>query len=296
MIVVKLMGGLGNQMFQYAFARNLAIKNKTSLKADLDFLLDRAPRENFVFREYDLDIFQLDLKRASDTEIGQFSSQSPSFWQKVKRKLLSESKEIVKESHFYFDPIHFSVNKDIYLEGYWQSEKYFKENEAVIRKDFSFSLSLSKEESLLQKEISSHNAVCINFRRTDFVDLKNSSDTHGVTDLEYYENAIGLIVQKIKKPHFYVFSDDIEWCRENFKVEYPITYVGHEYKGYKFSSYLQLMSQCKHFIIPNSTFAWWAAWLCENHSKIVVTPDKWFKDSELQKQTKDIIPEDWLKL
>jgi len=296
MIVVKLMGGLGNQMFQYAFAKNLAVKNRTFLKVDLTFLLDRTPRENFVFRDYDLDIFNLKVEESTSDEVNKFFMQPKSLLEKVIYKIQFQSKVLIREKKFYFESNNFSSAKNCYLDGYWQSEKYFKENEEIIRKDFSFKFSFSEKEQELNKEILLKNAVCINFRRTDFVNQEKSAETHGATELEYYEKAIDLLITKVSNPHFYIFSDDIQWCMENIKISYPITFVGHEFKGTKFSSYLQLMKNCKHFIIPNSTFAWWAAWLCEDKNKIVITPKKWFKDISLQEQTEDIIPEKWIKL
>ena len=298
MIVVKLMGGLGNQMFQYAFAKNLSIKNNTSLKIDLSFLLDRSPRENFIFRDFDLDIFNINFEVVQENEIenGSLFNASKGLLSSLfsKKKSLEDFKLI--EEHFYFEKKNIKEDKDIYLEGYWQSEKYFLENEKTIRKEYNFKYSLSEAEVKLNNLLSQVESVCVNFRRTDFLDLKNSADTHGVVEYDYYIKAIDLIAKRIKSPHFFIFSDDIEWCKENVKITYPITFVEHSFKGEKFSSYLQLMKNCKHFIIPNSTFAWWAAWLSESKDKIVIAPNNWFKDPTLQSQTSDIIPSSWIKL
>lgn len=296
MIVVKLMGGLGNQMFQYAFAKNLAIKNNTVLKVDLSFLLDRTPRENFIFREYDLGIFNLNVEQIKKDELQQFlAPRRQSFFDRVLGKKKIDT-QIIKEQFFYFDATNISTKENIYIEGYWQTEKYFKEIESTIKNDFSFQYPLSELETTLNNQIRSTNSICVNFRRTDFVNLKNSADTHGVTEMDYYEHAIQLIAEKVYEPHFYIFSDDIEWCKENIKLNYPMTFVDHQYKGIKFSSYLQLMKNCKHFIIPNSTFAWWAAWLAENENKVVIAPKNWFKDEILQNQTDDIIPTGWISI
>ena len=203
---------------------------------------------------------------------------------------------IINEKVFHFDPSAIVMKKNCYASGYWQSEKYFQEIEAIIRQEFTFKTALNEFESELNSEIRNTNSVCINFRRTDFVHVKNSADTHGATELSYYENAIQLITSKVENVHFYIFSDDIEWCKLNVKTNFPTTFVGHEYKGEKFSSYFQLMINCKHFIIPNSTCAWWAAWLSANEKKIIIAPQKWFIDQNLQEQTSDIIPNNWLRL
>ena len=294
MIVVKLMGGLGNQMFQYAFGKNLAIKNNTHLKVDTAFLLDRTPREGFVFRDFDLDIFTLKADTVAENEVEEFKRSKPFF-----SRLLSggnSNTTIINEKVFHFDPSAVVMNKNSYASGYWQSEKYFQEIEAIIRKEFSFKTALNEFESELNSEILNTNSVCINFRRTDFVHVKNSADTHGATELSYYENAIQLITSKVENVHFFIFSDDIEWCKLNVKTNFPTTFVGHEYKGEKFSSYFQLMINCKHFIIPNSTFAWWAAWLSQNENKIVIAPKRWFLDVNLQNASMDIFPSSWIQL
>jgi hypothetical protein len=298
MIVVKLMGGLGNQMFQYAFAKNLSIKNNTSLKIDLSFLLNRSPRENFIFRDFDLDIFESNYDFVTEEEVDKAAifNSSKGIVSKLFSKKQTKLDVQLIEQHFYFEASNIKKDQDIYLDGYWQSEKYFLENEVSIRADFKFKHPLSEIEKKMNEIIVHTNSVCVNFRRTDFLDLKNSADTHGVIDYGYYEQAIQRIVENVKSPHFFIFSDDIEWCKENVKITHPITFVEHSFKGEKFSSYLQLMKNCKHFIIPNSTFAWWAAWLSESKDKMVIAPNNWFKDPTLQSQTSDIIPSSWIKL
>ena len=136
MIVVKLMGGLGNQMFQYAFGKNLAIKNNTHLKVDTAFLLDRTPREGFVFRDFDLDIFTLKAYTVAENEVEEFKRSKPFF-----SRLLSggnSNTSIINEKVFHFDPSAIVMKKNCYASGYWQSEKYFQEIEAIIRQEFTF--------------------------------------------------------------------------------------------------------------------------------------------------------------
>lgn len=297
MIVVKLMGGLGNQMFQYAFAKSLAIKNNTSLKIDLTFLLDRTPRENFVFRDYDLDIFNIEADFINESELANFKAKkSPSFIDRLFSRTIEPETIFLDEQNFHFDAANIVSGTNIYMNGYWQTEKYFQDIEAQIRKDFTFKYVFNEIENELNNQILHTNSVCVNFRRTDFVDLKSSADTHGLTEMAYYQNAVELVGKKIDNTHFYIFSDDIDWCKENVKIDFPVIFVDHVYKGFKFSAYLQLMKNCKHFIIPNSTFAWWAAWLSENEDKLVIAPQKWFKDQVLQSQTEDILPRKWIKL
>jgi hypothetical protein len=294
MVIAKLMGGLGNQMFQYALAKSLATQKNTSFKLDLEFLLDRTPRENFVYRNYDLDVFKLEVEVASKKET------APFFYRPQNKidYVFNRSKRLIKpykyyqEPHFYFDSAVFSLFGNIYLEGYWQSPRYFEIISQELRKDFTFRLQIEECSLSLLNRIQQSNAVCVNVRRADFV----NSGFHGVCDMNYFEPAIQLLTDRIDNPHFFVFSDDPVWCQENFKMPVDITFVGHDHAGSKFSTYLQLMSSCRHFIIPNSSFAWWAVWLSESKDNIVVAPKKWFAEANENWDTHDLIPDNWIRL
>ena len=292
MIVVKLMGGLGNQMFQYAFGKMLSKKNNTHLKIDTTFLLDRTPRENFVFRDFDLDIFDLELKSINLRKLSKILSPEIN----KKRNPFKKKYVILNEDSFAFNTKNIISSKNSYLNGYWQSESYFKEIEAEIRADFQIKIPLSAQAQEIAQDIQTKNSVCINFRRADYVNLKSSSETHGVTAMDFYTTAISLLSQQYDDLHLYIFSDEIEWCKENINWDLPITFVDHSVKGPKFSNYFQLMISCNHFIIPNSTFAWWAAWLGTCKFKKVIVPKKWFLNEELQSQTEQMHPDSWIKI
>ena len=287
MIVVKLMGGLGNQLFQYAFGRCLATQWNTDLVLDLDHLLDRTERENFVFRDFDLDLFQLKAYQFFDSSI------KTRFYKKsfFKKPILE-----FKEQGFNFTKLPINYKKrDLYLDGYWQSFKYFEEIASEIKKELNFKIPLSEKQLTLGEKIKLTNSVCVNFRRTDFVTIPSAIHTHGVPPLAYYYKALELVKKNVgEEIDIFVFSDDIDWCKAHFKVDDTIHFVTHEfYKGERFSAYLQLMTFCKYFIIPNSTFGWWAAWLADNNDKLVVTPEQWFIDEKLQSQTQDLRPREW---
>lgn len=291
MIIVKLMGGMGNQMFQYAAGRRLAIKHKTILKLDLTFLLDRTPRENFTYRDYDLDVFNIKEYFASASEINRFV-QDTGLIDKIKRKL--RMKVLIQEPHFnFFQPL-LSAPRNSYLEGYWQSEKYFKDIEQVIRNEFTLKSDLDYDSKKMADKIISSEAVCLNVRRADYVNNPILNKVYSVCDLEYYFKCIDYISERVSNPQFFIFSDDIEWCKNNLPINWSSTIVSHKYAGKKFEYYLKLMTLCKHYIIPNSTFAWWAAWLNENPKKIVIAPEKWFNHPS--KNTDDLIPKTWIKI
>lgn len=302
MIVIRLSGGLGNQMFQYAMGRQLQTSNNDKLFIDLSFLLDRTPREDFVYRDYDLGIFKLQArftilsKLIALTGYNQKISKIGDALRELKQFPLLGGFKLCQESSLAFDEEKIKMRGNLYIIGAWQSEKYFKAIENTIRNDFSFKSVLSGKTKIISEEISAANSVCVNIRRGDFVNSLGGQKTHGFIGLEYYKNALSLIKRGVPNPVVYIFSDDIEWCEKNISFEIPFKFIGNEYAGYKFSDYLQLMTTCKHFIIPNSSFAWWAAWLNDNPDKIVIAPKQWFADDKLNEQTKDLVPEKWIRL
>jgi len=284
MILVKLMGGMGNQMFQYAFAKSLASKCQTSFEMDLSFLKRRDMPEGFVYRNYDLDIYKVEER---------FADELPKKFDLIQEPHYHYSQQTVEDTEKKLKRKGIFKPKDVLLEGYWQSPKYFKDIEQEIRKNFCFKDSVVDSDleniSKMYSDISNSNSVMINVRRADYLD----TDTHGVMGLEFIQKGIDLLNEKISDPKYFIFSDDVEWCKENVKLDNMVL-VDHTHKGEKFGSYLELMKSCKHFIIPNSTFAWWAAWLCENENKIVIAPKRWFTDEKIN--TTDIIPDSWIRI
>ena len=295
MIVVKLMGGLGNQMFQYAIGRSLAEKINTELKLDLSFLLDRTPRPHFTYRNYELAIFNIQESFSTTQEVDIFIDKAQEPLARLiqwMNKLIVDRK-VVKERGFYFDPGVFNLTGHLYLEGYWQSEKYFKNIEKIIRQEFTFKCEPDLSNRQLLNKIESVEAVSVHIRRGDYVSDTITNQFHGVCGLEYYQQAIEKIAQEVHEPHFYIFSDNIDWAKKNIQLNFPTTYVTHNPpdKGYED---LRLMSHCKHHIIANSSFSWWAAWLNSNPEKIVIAPEKWFADITID--TTDLIPEGWIRI
>jgi hypothetical protein len=243
-----------------------------------------------------LSIFNIDEHIATTREVGFFTgksnSQVESFLFYVVNKIVKPT--VVRENAPHFDVNVLLAGKPAYLVGFWQSEKYFKDIESVIRSDFTFKGKLSSNCALLARTIQSSNAVCLNVRRTDYVTNPLSSKYLGFIGIDYIDQAVKHIAERVQHPEFFIFSDDLAWCEENINLTYPCTYVSHDFAGDKFADYLQLMILCKHFIIPNSTFAWWAAWLSQNRDKIVIAPKKWVK--EVSRYNKDLIPDSWIQV
>jgi hypothetical protein len=297
MIRVILKGGLGNQMFQYSLGFALAKANKSELILDTTYLSDRTPRRGFTYRSYDLDVFGLDPEFTLLSKISR-NLPIPLFWLGIDGgfTLIKNSfgiEKLIRESRKGFEPGVLEQKGNIVLFGYWQSWKYFKGCEDEIRNSFKFVKPLEGECKEMEAKIHSVNSVSIFVRRGDYL-LPNNTALYGSTDAGYYQKAIGYVSEKIQNPHFFVFSDDLEWCRKELKFSAPATFVGEEYKGHKYTGKFRLMSSCKTHIVANSTFSWWSAWLSDHEDKMVVAPKRWFADSK--NDISDIIPPEWITL
>ncbi len=286
------MGGMGNQLFQYATGRAVSFSNKRELKMDVDGY------ENMHIsdtpRQYALNIFNIQENFADKNEIEKLQGNIDGAVAKILQKigLTKKHSSFIIEQHFNFYSELLNVGDNSYLQGYWQTEKYFKGTEDVIRKEFTLKDEFSIEEKKITKEIKNSNAISLHIRRGDYVASATANKFHGTSSLEYYALAVKHISEKIENPFFYIFSDDIDWVKENLKINFPIKYVsGDTLKDYE---ELMLMSYCKHNIIANSSFSWWGAWLNNNPEKIVIAPKQWFADKSVN--TSDIIPETWIKL
>lgn len=290
MIIVKLTGGIGNQMFQYALGRKLALKGNSVLKFDIDELVVTPPGR-VTPRQYALHVFDIQAGIADKSEIEKLTCRIENSILKNLKKLgfFKRSHSFAPEPHFHFYPKVLDFEDNIYVTGYWQTEKYFKDIEGVLRKDFS----LKKEFGIANKEIAgeirSNNAVSLHVRRDDYVTDPIISTYHGVCSLEYYRHAVEHIAAKVKNPVFYLFSDDMRWVKEHLRIHYPAKYVSDGIlKDYE---EMMLMSYCRHNIIANSSFSWWGAWLNANPGKMVIAPRPWFVNSPMD--TSDVIPEEW---
>jgi hypothetical protein len=296
MIIVQLLGGLGNQMFQYAIGKKLALLNNCELKLDVSILHNRRPfKAGFAFRSYDLDLFNIkaDIATAEDIPLYpshlKINSIPHRLWNlyQIRRrgyKYILEWKPNPYNTLLYNDNV-LKKRGNLYLAGYWVSPKYFQGIEDILRNDFTFKVGLPAKCEDIRDKIVSSNSICVTIRRTDFLVVK-AMGVHGV---EYISKAVSFIAEKIPNPVFFIFSDDMDWCKANIKMEYPYFFVEEEYYGERFKEKLHLMSLCKHFINANSNFAWWAAWLSENKNKIVVVPKNYYHDRD----ARDLIPDDW---
>jgi len=284
------MGGLGNQMFQYAFGRYLSLKNKTDLKFDISWF----SKSNYA-RNYMLYIFNIDEKFAGDSEINRMKYKTENYFiinllKKLKKDNILYKKTYNNEKKFNFSSklTKIMIN-DGYFDGYWQSGKYFSDIKEIIKKDFAIKIQPDKKIIKILNTIKRENSVSIHVRRGDYIINPGTNAYHGVCSLEYYKKAVRIIKEKLKNPIFYLFSDDAEWIKNEFKldIKYKIPGCNYDYDDFR------LMQSCKHHITANSSFSWWSAWLSEYKNKIIICPSKWFNESI---DTADLIPENWIQI
>jgi hypothetical protein len=285
MITVKIIGGLGNQMFQYALARRLAMLNNQP------FQLDLSGYSNYMLHDYYLHKFKIIENIASQEEITAIKKVGRSLLERIKPY---NKRKIVQEKYCLFDPKVFKIKqKNVYLDGYWQNEKYFAEIKEILFSEFALKDGLGVEARKIAELINSSNSVSLHIRRGDYLSSKFSS-IYEPCSLNYYDQAVKKLASKITNPVFFVFSDDIEWSKKNLKIPHPVTFVSNpEIKDYE---ELILISLCRHNIMANSTFSWWGAWLNQNPHKIVLAPKQWFKIKNLKYDDSDIYPASWQKI
>lgn len=291
MVVIKPIGGLGNQMFQYAVGRHLAHLLGTELKLDI------SGYENCNLRKYELGSFNIVENFASPREVKTLTSQKNGALARLVQCLLRRPKDRapshIRESYFHFDSEILNLPNNVYLDGYWQSEKYFNNIEDVIRKEFAITVLQTGKNQKMAELISSRESVSLHVRREDYVSNLHTSKVHGTCGLDYYARAIAEIYSRVDSPHFFVFSDDVEWSKANLDISHPVVFVDHNNALRSYED-LRLMSQCRHHIIANSSFSWWGAWLNPDSDKTVIAPDRWFNKEDID--TTDLLPESWIKL
>lgn len=290
MIISQLSGGLGNQLFQYAYGYSRALELGVEFKIDLSFY------ETYEWHNFSLNPFNISAKIANSNEISYVKSLDNQFQNKIMRKLNLVNPHCINEKNLLFDPKYLNINKQSYVTGYWQSEKYFFDNLTNIFDEFSIKISPTKEnQELINEIISEKESVSLHIRRGNYANIEQVNKIHGTLNLEYYELAINYFLKNALSPKFYIFSDDIRWAQKNLKLNKRVLFVdiNDDFTDYED---LRLMSLCKNNIIANSTFSWWAAYLNNNANKIVFAPNKWFADSKKNFESKNIIPDSWKKI
>ena len=285
MIIVKMSGGLGNQMFQYALYRKFEHFGK-----EVKLGISAYPEKN-AFRKFSLDIFGLSYRTANLQECRRLGECSYQPMDKIRRKVFGPKKSYYMENlDKGYQPEIFEMDS-VYLDGYWQCERYFKDIQKRILEDFTFPGRLSDKSSELLEKIEHTESVSLHVRRGDYLNEATYKIYGNICTVEYYRNAILEMTALCKKPEFYLFSNDPEWAEETFgeMERMRIVKPGEERPDYED---MFLMSRCKHNVIANSSFSWWAAWLNQNANKKVLAPEKWFNNHLVT----DVICDDWIRI
>jgi hypothetical protein len=290
MIVVRLIGGLGNQMFQYALARHLAIKTNSVLKLDISDLMKKEKNLNHTHRDFELNNFKIKAEIANSNEISEFKSKKIRFITKLILKLFPNINfltSIIIEKKITYNKWILKYKGNKYLDGYWQSESYFKDIRSQLLEDFTLTNLENDNISDIVKEIKNNDSVSLHIRRGDYI--SKYSNYYYTQTPNYYYQAVAIIKEKNPNIKVFIFSDEIEWAKENIQLDVEVFFV----KPNKSYEDIYLMSLCKHNIIANSTFSWWGAWLNNNQNKICIAPKNWYKNPKMKT---DLIPKNWIIL
>jgi hypothetical protein len=298
MVIVKLLGGLGNQMFQYAAGRSLSIRHQAAFRLDLR-TYERSGNDGYTPRRYALGHFNIRADLATEADIESVRGPPRKGLARIVTALNRRINPLHRPSVFTeppyqpYNPRIVRTAPDVYLAGYWQSEKYFAGIRDVIRREFTVKEEPGPQSRVVADQIARMASVSIHVRRGDYVSDPDIHRIHGILGLDYYRQAADWVASKVAGAHFYCFSDDPGWVRENLRLAYPLTFVDHNDASRDYDD-LWLMSLCWHHIIANSSFSWWGAWLGATSGKVVVAPRQWFRDPGMD--TSDLVPDSWIRI
>lgn len=288
MIILKVRGGLGNQLFEYALGRTLALRNNVALK------LDTSEFKTFEFPHYTMEKFNIQTTKATQEEIDSLERYRPrrGILGLILNPLFADARRYVIEADCTFAPELLELKAPCMLDGYWQSEKYFLDAADILRQEFTLRNPLSAySKTIAAKIAAAKNSVSLHVRRGDMATDPGKNLRHGLCPIEYYEAAERIIGTAAEEPTFFIFSDDIEWARKNITPGFPTEYVVQ--KAEKNFEDMELMRLCKHHIIANSSLSWWGAWLSDHYrTGITIAP----KRQGVKFYNKDFLPSHWTVL
>lgn len=279
MIYVKIYGGLGNQLYQYALGKTLSVTHSTLCKLDLREF------ETYKLHRYSLNNFQISEYLMEDIEHRQIDDPRTHKWYQPKGKI-----PLIREKTFNYDGDISCRFSHGYFDGYWQSFRYFEQIRPILLNEISVKFIPSGQNLEWLEEIKSVESVALHVRRGDYASNPTTQAVHGLCSHEYYQEAISRIRESLQNPVFFIFSDEPAWVKNEFNCLENKRFVDTNSPLFNYED-LRLMSACKHQIIANSSFSWWAAWLNRNPSKQVFAPKKWFAGETII--IEDRIPSDW---
>ena len=297
-VLVRMIGGLGNQMYQYALAKNLSVLNDNA-----QIMIDTT-----LFKGYcwPFELPKLNIKASiadKDTILKLDTGILPLFlgkmidlipWIRVKDTIRKPFNNVYTEKGMYFHPEVLNAKASVYIKGYWASYKYFSNIRSQLLEDFAFKDTMNDANKRIAEQIeNSKNSVALHIRRGDYLKSYNQSFYYSPYEDGFYQRAISELENKYDELEFFLFSDEPDWVKENLNIKHKFTVVDINKKSDSFWD-MKLMSLCKHNIIANSSFSWWGAWLNQNPSKTVMAPKAWMSDPTFKLE--DIIPPEWLIL
>lgn len=292
-IITQLQGGLGNQLFQYATARNLAIQKGVPLLLDSDWYCkifkDVTPR----------DLLLPELNIAESIVFCNPNIKKPKRLRRISQKFLPLDPFIfIEKTPYHFDPFlsHAPAfqRQNLYLMGYWQSFKYFESIRSMLQNEVTPAAPLSRHYLAYLEKIEFTNSAMVHVRRGDYFSLATANRVHGIITLDYYIQGMNLLLNRNQDIQFFVFSDDLDWAKKNLPHQERLVFI--EPLGTKNSAIqeLELMKHCKNHLIANSSLSWWGAWLRKNTDGIVICPKSWTND--LTMNWNDLLPTIWMRL
>lgn len=284
MIVSRIAGGLGNQLFQYAAGRALALHHGTPLALDTrHYGHDRS-------RRFLLDAFRIEVAKEADL---------PPLWPQaplrhILWRALGTGPRLVREGQPAFQPGLAELGPNLYLDGYWQSERYFAAIADTLRAELTPRAPLSDGARALLDQIAAVPAVSLHIRRGDYVLDPNTKQPLGTCSLDYYARAAALVAERTATdPVIFAFSDEPDWVRDNLRLPFETRVIEHQGADDPVED-LWLMKSCRHHVIANSSFSWWGGWLNPSPDKMVIAPAKWFPQPG--KSNPDILPPGWMAI
>jgi hypothetical protein len=288
-----LQGGLGNQMFQYAIARALSEHYQST------FLLDRSwfevPQSETTPRPYQLDLLQIQNVANSNLVF----PKKPNRWIRVLQETLSSGPIVhYQQNAFEFDPSLFRLKRlaerDLFLFGYWQAYPYLEAIRPILKTEFKTKASAPDYYQSYLELIRRSESVMLHIRRGDYVNSPSAAKFHGVLPLSYYQQAIEVLLLEKPDSHFFIFSDDLPWAKEALPKDLKITFIENGLQADAAAQELQLMTECKHHIIANSSLSWWGAWLKQDGKGLVFAPNRWISDNSLD--LSNLLPSSWRRI
>lgn len=283
MVIVRLTGGLGNQLFQYALGRTLALRHGVPLALDLAAYTPANPR---VYELGDLAIAAL---TATAVQVAQIRGGGLARVADRLRPL--HRRRWIRDARRSFDPRVLRAGPRVYLQGFWQSPRYFETAEGVLRRELVLRRPAGRTAELAGAA-GAANSVSVHVRRGDYATDPGARRVHGLCPPAYYEEALALVASRHGTQHVFVFSDDVDWVRAHVRLPEPVTWVSG--MGLSPAQELAVMSACRHHVISNSTFGWWGAWLDPRPAALVVAPRRWFADPT--RTAGDLLSPAWVRL